>query len=333
MPRAASRAAGVSQAWSEDLLDGASFRLAEQAARAAGLPLEAWLERAIRRACAGPGETTVLPPGATAPGGFVARRAHGSGWRLAAVLALPLLLLLGGFVLLALPPAGSGTRVALPPAHGVELALPPPALPGDQEPTDPRQLAAWLEPRAKAGDALANYRLGTLYALGKGVDKDYARAAPLLRVAAESGVAEAQYDYAVLCQNGFGVAQDPTQALEWYRKAAAQGNADAALGLGNAFAKGIGAARDMAAAAQWFSRAAGLGLADAQYNLAFLYENGEGVTKSPLDAYVWYAIAGARGDPGAQKAADRMAKELSAAQMKDALARLAELQKSIKSER
>jgi Sel1 repeat-containing protein len=329
MPRAASRSAGVSQAWSEDLLDGASFRLAEQAARAAGLPLEAWLERAIRRACAGPGETTVRPPGATAPGGLIAGR--GSALRLAAALVLPLLLLLG-FVLLALPPVGSGTRVALPPAHGIEVALPPPGLPGDQEPTDPRQLALWLAPRAKAGDALASYRLGTLYALGKGVDKDYARAAPLLRAAAESGVAEAQYDYAVLCQSGFGVAQDPAQALEWYRKAAAQGNADAALGLGNAFAKGVGVARDMATAAQWFGRAADLGLADAQYNLAFLYENGEGVTKSPLDAYVWYAIAGARGDPGAQKAADRMAKELSPAQMKDALARLAALQKSIKSE-
>ncbi|MGO8915185.1 MAG: tetratricopeptide repeat protein [Stellaceae bacterium] len=330
MPQA--MATGAGEAWSEDLLDGASLRLAEQAARAAGVPLEAWLERAIRRACAGPGDITVLPPGAAPPEELIAVGAGGSAWRIVVALALPLLLI-GGFAILALPPAGSGVRMALPPARSVDVALPPATAPQGQEPSDPRQLAAVLEPRAKAGDALAQYRLGTLYALGKGVDKDYARAAPLLRAAAESGIAEAQYDYAVLCENGFGVPQDAAQALEWYRKAAAQGNADAALSLGNAFAKGIGAPRDMAEASQWFRRAAEFGLVDAQYNLGFLYENGEGVTKSPVDAYVWYAIAGARGDNGAQQAADRIAKELSAAQLKDALRRLGELQKSIKSER
>ena len=129
------------------------------------------------------------------------------------------------------------------------------------------------------------------------------------------------------------VTQDPTQALALVSQGRRARQRRRGARSRQCLCQGLGAARDMAAAAQWFSRAAELGLADAQYNLAFLYENGEGVTKSPLDAYVWYAIAGARGDPGAQKAADRMAKELSAAQMKDALARLAELEKSIKSER
>jgi hypothetical protein len=322
--------AGTGEAWSEDLLDGASFRLAERAARAAGLPIEAWIERAIRRACAGPGEVVVLAPGAPAPDRFVSARTGRGVWRVVLALALPLLLV-GGFALLALPLAGSGTRTALPP-RDVVLALPPEAH-EDREPSDPRQLAAWLEPRASAGDALAQYRLGTLYALGKGVDKDYARAAPLLHAAAESGLAEAEYDYAVLCENGFGVAKDPVQALAWYRKAAAQGHANAALALGYASAKGIGTARDMAEAARWFRRAAELGLIDAQYNLAFLYEHGEGVAASPVDAYAWYAIAGARGDLGAKQSADRIAKSFSAAQMKDALARLAALRQSIDSER
>ena len=212
MPRAASRAAGVSQAWSEDLLDGASFRLAEQAARAAGLPLEAWLERAIRRACAGPGETTVLPPGATAPGGFVAHRAHGSGWRLAAVLALPLLLLCG-FVLLALPPAGSGTRVALPPAHGIEVALPPPALPGDQEPTDPRQLAAWLQQRAKTGDALGELPARRALRAGPGRETGLcARRAAAPASPPRAASPKRSTTIAVMYSEGFGVAADPTQA-------------------------------------------------------------------------------------------------------------------------
>ena len=322
------QAQGAGAVWSEELLDGASFRLAEQAARAAGLSLEAWLERAIRRACAGPGETTVLPPGAAASEPLAAAGAR-RGWvRLAAMLALPLLLV-AGFAFLAGPPGG-GIRVALPPAQNVTVALPPPAAPTTAEPSDPKALAAWLEPRARGGDALAQYRLGTLYALGKGVDKDYARAAPLLRAAAESGLAEAEYDYGVLCENGFGVARDPPQALAWYRKAAAQGNASAALTLGYAAAKGIGAERDMGEAAQWFRRAAELGLVDAQYNLAFLYEHGEGVEKSAIDAYAWYAIAAAKGDAGAERGVERLAKELAAPQLKAAQARIGELQKSVK---
>lgn len=323
--------AATGETWSEDLLDGASFRLAERAARAAGLSVEAWIERAIRRACAGAGDVVVLPPGAGAPDRAIIARAGRGSWRLVLALAVPLLLA-GGFALLATPRLGSGTHMALPPAHDVVLTLPPGAS-SDREPSDPRELAAWLEPRAKAGDALAQYRLGTLYALGKGVDKDYARAAALLRTAAESGLAEAEYDYAVLCENGFGVAKDPVQALVWYRKAAAQGHANAALALGYASAKGIGTPRDMAAAAQWFRRGAELGLVDAQYNLGFLYEHGEGVTASPIDAYIWYAMAGSLGDAGAQQSANRIAKSLPPAQMKDALARLSALRQSIQNER
>jgi TPR repeat protein len=85
-------------------------------------------------------------------------------------------------------------------------------------------------------------------------------------------------------------------------------------------------------AARSFRRASELGVVDAQYNLAFLYEHGEGVVKSAIDAYVWYSIAGARGDQAAQRASDRVAHELSAKQLRDAAARIAELQNSIKIE-
>jgi hypothetical protein len=332
--------------WSETLLDRSSLALAEQAAQAAGVPIERWLERAIRRACAGPGRITVLPPGSTVPEQDEEAEPQHGAWRALALLVPPLLLL-AGFAFLALPPAGSGLEVALPPAPQAVVALPPPApgaaVPGeakpsapeaasDTPPTDPAQLALWLAPRAKSGDALAQYRLGTLYALGKGVDKDYARAAPLLRAAAESGLAEAQYDFAVLCENGFGVDKDAGQAIVWYRKAAAQGNADASLSLGYAFAKGIGVDRDMGEAAQWFRRAAERGVVDAQYNLAFLYENGEGVPKSMIDAYGWYSIAAAHGDQGSKQAADRLARTLSPKELKAATARMAELEKTVKSE-
>jgi Sel1 repeat len=325
----------AASAWSEDLLEGASLRLAEEAARAAGITIEEWLERAIRRACSGPGETTVLPPGALAADGLVIdhpgtrRRSP----RLFLLSALPLLLI-GGFVWLSQPSRDTAVVLALPRQPEVAVALPPPApIANDAEPGDPDKLASWLALRAERGDALAQYRLGSLYALGKGVEKDYVRAAPLLRAAAESGIAEAQHDYAVLCENGFGVTKDPAQAIEWYRKAAAQGYADAVLSLGYAFAKGIGTARNMSEAAQWFRRAADLGVVDAQYNLAFLYEHGEGVAKSPADAYAWYSIAALRGDQGSRQAVDRIAHDLSAQQLKDAAALAGALQKAIGGEK
>lgn len=329
MPQAPPR-----EAWSEALLDGANLRLAEEAAQAAGVPIERWLERAIRRACSGPGKITVLPPGALSEAGAEPERR--SPWRLLPLLAPPLLLI-GAFAWLAQPPTGTGVEVALPKAPQAEVALPPataPAAPAaEPAPSDPAQLALWLEPRAAHGDPVAQYRLGTLYALGKGVAKDYTRAAPLLHAAAESGLAEAEYDYAVLCEKGYGVAQDPPQAIAWYRKAAAQNNADAELALGYAYAKGIGVDRDMAQAAQWFHQAAEQGVIDAQYNLAFLYEHGDGVPNSPIDAYGWYGIAAAQGDKGSQDAVDRLARSFSPAQLKAAQARQAELLQSVKPER
>jgi TPR repeat protein len=217
---------------------------------------------------------------------------------------------------------------ATPPAPAI---APAPEQGADQEPSDPAQLARWLEPHATQGEALAQYRLGMLYALGKGgVEKDYARAEPLLRAAAESGLAEAQYDYAVLWEKGLGVPQDSGRAAMWLGKAAAQGNASAALSLGYAFAKGVGVQPSMADAAQWFRRAAESGMVDAQYNLAYLYEHGEGVTRSAVDAYAWYSIAAARGDDAAQQAAERVAKSLSPSRLKAAQSLVSELQGAIK---
>src|SRR6185437_3292429 len=203
-----------------------------------------------------------------------------------------------------------------------------PAAP-DQEPTDAARLATWLEPRSKNGDAIAQYRLGVLYALGKGVKQDYGQAASLLLQSANSGVAEAQYDYGVLCESGLGVAQDPAQAAAWYRKSAEQGHSVAALSLGYAYAKGMGLARNLPEAARWFRRAADLGVINAQLDLALLYEHGQGVAKSPVDAYAWYSLAGLRGDQASREEAERVRRTLSSDQLKRGQSRLDELAKAI----
>jgi TPR repeat protein len=314
--------------WHERIIEPETRQLAARAAEAAGLTLEEWIERAIRRSRALDG----MPPVTSAAAKTEVIRAEPAPasslrlWRAAALLAVPLLIT-AGIAYLATQPAEIRIRavaIELPRQPTTAIIAPkplPPALPGDKEPPEPAQLAQWLATRAAAGDALAQYRLGALYAMGKGVERDYARAEPLLRASAEAGLAEAQFDLGVLLENGLGVTADPAGAAGWYRKAAAQGNAEAALNLGYAAAKGLGVRKDLAEAARWFHRAAELGAADGQYNLAYLYEHGAGVTKSLANAYLWYSIAAAQGDNGAGNAADRLARELSPKQLSDAKAR------------
>ena len=73
---------------------------------------------------------------------------------------------------------------------------------------------------AEHGDAEAQYQMGGLYRLGKGVARDYAEAEGWYRRAAEQGHAEAQYWIGRLYEGGLGVEQDDSEAAEWYGKAA-----------------------------------------------------------------------------------------------------------------
>lgn len=198
-----------------------------------------------------------------------------------------------------------------------------------EAPRDPAKLASWLEQRAKTGDAVAEYRLGVLYALGQGVKQDYAHAAELFKSAATGGVAEAQYNVAVMYSEGMGVQRDPVQAVSWYEKAAEQGNPNAAFNLGVAYSNGTGVRQDMPEAARWFRRAAAAGVINAQFNLGLLYERGEGVPQSLVEAYAWYAAAAARGDQGAEQRRDHIASALAPGDLKKAQTRATQLQQTI----
>ncbi len=198
-----------------------------------------------------------------------------------------------------------------------------------EPPTDPQKLAPWLEQRAGNGDAVAQYRLGVLYALGEGVTQDYQRAAALFKAAATAGVTEAEYNIAVMYSEGLGVDRDPSQAMEWYRKSAAQGSGNAAFNLGVAYSNGVGVEQSMEQAAQWFRRAAEAGVVNAQFNLGLLYERGNGVPASQTEAYAWYSAAATRGDAGAAQRRDRLASTLSPTVLKDAQTRADQIQSSI----
>jgi TPR repeat protein len=87
---------------------------------------------------------------------------------------------------------------------------------------------AWLE-RAAAEDVPAAVgRLANLYANGKGVTADGAKAVQLYEAAADKGDAFAQMQLGLRYAKGEGVTQDYVQAHKWVNLAAAGGDAEAA---------------------------------------------------------------------------------------------------------
>jgi localization factor PodJL len=148
---------------------------------------------------------------------------------------------------------------------------------------------------ANSGNPTALAILG-LRALDGGAAANLPDAVKFLTQAAEKGQAVAQYRLGTLYERGQGVAADAARAVHWYGLAANQGNRKAMHNLAVAYAGGVGGKKNMAEAARWFAKAAALGLSDSQFNLAVLYERGDGVPQSLVDAYKWYSIAAASGD-------------------------------------
>jgi hypothetical protein len=149
-----------------------------------------------------------------------------------------------------------------------------------------------LAQMAASGDPAALTALGLRAADGS----KFQDAIKLLTQAAEKGQAVAQYRLGTMYEHAQGVAADAVKAAHWYELAASQGNRKAMHNLAVFFAGGAAGKKNMPEAARWFAKAAALGLSDSQFNLAVLYERGDGVPQSLVDAYKWYSIAAAAGD-------------------------------------
>ena len=87
-------------------------------------------------------------------------------------------------------------------------------------------LKEW-RPLAEQEDAVAQYSLGTMYELGKGVLKDYKTAVKWFTLSAEQGYANAQFNLALIYDKGEGIPQDYKRAIKWYTLAAEQRHAGA----------------------------------------------------------------------------------------------------------
>jgi TPR repeat protein/AcrR family transcriptional regulator len=155
-----------------------------------------------------------------------------------------------------------------------------------------------LVQEARSGNAKAQLVLAL--DLLDGPRRNDALAARWLTVAAQQGEAVAAFKLATMYRSGHGVTADAVQSFRWFETAARKGNCKAMQDLAVAYAEGWGTDKNPSEAARWFTRAAGLGLMDAQFNLGVLYEEGQGVPQSLLDAYKWYLVAAGAGDHEAE---------------------------------
>jgi hypothetical protein len=189
-----------------------------------------------------------------------------------------------------------------------------------------------LRRQAEAGNANAQFNIGSMYENGSGVKQDYAEAAKWYRKAAKRGDVSAQDNLGIMTQNGWGVPQDHAEAVKWYRMAAMQGVAPAQYNLGFMYLNGQGVPQNYAEAAKWYRKAAEQGDVDATRILGLAYYLGKWVPKDLVQSYFWFSLAASRasGDDyrQASEAKDRVAKELTPEKLKEAQRMVRDWEKS-----
>ncbi|QFY58995.1 hemagglutinin [Rhizobium grahamii] len=179
-----------------------------------------------------------------------------------------------------------------------------------------------LADAAKGGDALALFEIGARYSDGRaGITADPKEAVSWYQLSADKGFAPAEYRMGSIYEKGTGVERDINKARQYYEQAADQGNASAMHNLAVLYASGALGQQDYAKAANWFTKAANLGITDSQFNLAILCARGNGVAQDLTESYKWFAIAAKGGDKDASQKRDEVANALKPDQLEKARAK------------
>ena len=153
------------------------------------------------------------------------------------------------------------------------------------------EAAEQLEPLADAGDAHAQYIIGTAYRDGGLLIPDTAKAQKLLERAAEQDLDVAQYALGKLYLSDDADVHDSAKGIYWLKRSADNGNDFAAYRLGKEYLSGKNTIKDAETAVSYLRQAADNGNAYAQYLLGKLTLMGEGIPKDMDAAYEWFAAA------------------------------------------
>ena len=165
---------------------------------------------------------------------------------------------------------------------------------------------AELQKLADSGDPAAQNELGVRYRLGKGVDKDPAKAIPWYLKAARQGYAKAYFNLGAAYYNGDGVSMNEQNYCAWFIFSADAGDERGKEALARtthelstsrfnhceviaatAYLTGDLIKQDYARAVEWYSKAANSGDGAAAEKLAYMYDRGLGVPVDKLQSLKW----------------------------------------------
>jgi len=135
---------------------------------------------------------------------------------------------------------------------------------------------------------------------------------------AEQGTAEDKYNLGMRYEKGMAVPQNYPEAVRWYRLSAMQGYPDGQYKLCEMSERGQGLPQDYQEALRWCGLAADQGHGPAMFMLGRLYHTGHGVPQNVVRAHMWYNLATANGYDAGKKWRDRLADEMSPAQIAEA---------------
>lgn len=170
-----------------------------------------------------------------------------------------------------------------------------------------------LEHAAKAGHAMAMWKLGKMYAEGDGVDEDDPRAFNYFREIANAHADDNPHSqFASVYANAFvqlghyyksglpaaQVEQNYSEAARMYMHAATYfGDADAQYNLARMYLDGTGVPRDPALCVRWLYAAAKKHHVPAQALLGDLLISGVDVHSRPVEGLKWLMVAKDRAGP------------------------------------
>lgn len=184
--------------------------------------------------------------------------------------------------------AKADTKTAAPAADAQGKEMPAPSVDQAQKAYDNgsyEEAFIIVEPLAKLEHPDAEYLLGKMYELGRGVKKDSEQALALFTSSANQGYAAAQAELGRIHMEG---KKDYASAMTWFQKAADQGYALAYSAIGDMYAKGYGVDQDKGKALDYYKKAAAAGDAAACLHLGQMYEQGKDVKADSAQAALWY---------------------------------------------
>lgn len=136
---------------------------------------------------------------------------------------------------------------------------------------------------AQGNDALAQFRLGSMYDTGVQLDPKSDRveivpnagvALSYYKLAAQNNMAIASYNVGIFYDQGRGVDKDVVKAFAYYMQAAQAGVNVAMQKIGDSYLNGVGTIKDPVAAAGWYARSANAGLPEGWLRYGVVTESG-----------------------------------------------------------